>query len=160
MRREVASAADCAALATTSKLAFDADVELGAPGPGGPPGYDSVAWHVAALRWGRVFTISDRDEPLGGAIVIPRGPSAANLGRVWLVPAAQHRGLGAAVLAELESRFPLVRRWTLETPVWNQRNRHFYRNCGYREVGVRDDEVLFEKLIAAPAGSAEGSAQE
>lgn len=49
---------DCEAFARTSKRAFDADVELGAPAPGGPPGYDSTSWHHATLSQAYVFTMA------------------------------------------------------------------------------------------------------
>jgi hypothetical protein len=51
-------------------------------------------------------------------------------------------------MAALESRFEDATRWTLDTPVWNTRNHHFYARCGYRRTGRdSDDGVLFEKRI-------------
>jgi len=39
-----ANVEDAATLTDTCKRAFDSDSEFGAPGPGGPPGIDSVEW--------------------------------------------------------------------------------------------------------------------
>jgi RimJ/RimL family protein N-acetyltransferase len=143
-----AGLADCGALARTSQRAFDADTAVGAPGPGGPPGYDSAEWHQAALGWGQVFSITHAEEIVGGAIVFLQSPTQARLARIWLVPEAQNQGLGREAMTALESRFQTVTRWTLDTPAWNTRNHHFYARCGYRVIGREgEDGVLFEKLI-------------
>lgn len=147
-----AAADDCEALADSSKRAFDADVEVGAPAPGGPPGYDSTPWHQAMLRQASVFTISHDGVVVGGAIVFLRSATVAYLGRVWLVPEVQGRALGRQAMASLESLFPKVTRWQLETPVWNLRNQHFYALCGYRILRTEGDDVHFEKSL--PTGSA------
>lgn len=153
-----ADAADCAGLAETSKRAFDADVNVGAPTPGGPPGYDSAEWHRAALTWGQVFTITAEETPVGGAIVCLLSPTEARLGRVWLVPEYQNRGLGREVMAGIEAMLPAVTRWTLDTPVWNTRNHHFYARCGYQVIGAEgEDGLRFEKLVAS-TGLVEGHA--
>ncbi len=139
---------DCAALAETSKRAFDADVSVGAPGLGGPPGYDSVEWHQEAMTWGRVFTITVDGRLLGGAVVVVESATKAYLGRIWLVPEAQNRGLGGQAMAAIESAFPTITRWRLGTPTWNERNQRFYARCGYRVIGPEgEDGVLFEKLV-------------
>ena len=149
-----AGPADCAALAATSKLAFDADILVGGPA-GGPPGYDSPDWHRIMLGEARVFTLAVDGEIAGGAIVFPSSPEAAYLGRIWLVPALQNRGLGKEAMRLVEGSFPGVRRWRLGTPTWNLRNQHFYQRCGYRVAGAEgSDGVLFEKLIGQDAPAA------
>lgn len=144
---------DCGELAQTSRRAFDADVEVGAPGPGGPPGYDSPEWYQRAMGWGQVFVLADAGRPVGGAIVFLKTPNEARLGRIWLVPEAQNRGLGRLAMASLEAMFPAVSHWTLDTPVWNTRNHHFYARCGYRVAGTQGaDQLLFEKVNDPVAG--------
>jgi len=142
-----AGADDCEALADTSKRAFDADVAVGAPARGGPPGYDSTRWHRDMLRKAYVFAISHDRVVVGGAIVFLRSASVAYLGRIWLVPEVQGNGLGHQAMESLETLFPKATRWQLETPMWNLRNQHFYTSCGYRRVGARGDEVQFEKSL-------------
>jgi GNAT superfamily N-acetyltransferase len=143
-----ATETDCRALAETSKRAFDHDVNYGADGPGGPPGYDSVAWHRRAMSWGRVFALVEGARVVGGAIVIPKSGDWAELGRVWLVPEAQNQGWGRLAMARLEALHPDIARWTLETPVWNKRTQHFYEAFGYREVERTTDDVRYERLRA------------
>lgn len=159
---QAAKVSDCDALARTSKLAFDHDVKYGAPGPGGPPGYDSPEWHRNAFRWGRLFKLVQDGRIVGGAIVIVKSRDWMELGRIWLVPEAQNRGLGKLALRSIEELFPWTRRWTLGTPVWNLRNQHFYGSCGYRETGRSGDEVTFEKALArkSPAKANRGGARE
>lgn len=148
---EPAGAGDLEDLVATSKRAFDADVDFGAPGPCGPPGYDSVEWHARVSTVSNVFRLVQGGKAVGGAIVYSRGPGWWEVGRIWLVPEAQGRGLGADVLRRLEEMFPAAERWTLDTPTWNLRNQHFYGREGYVEVRRTAELVYFEKVLA-PAG--------
>lgn len=145
-----AEAGDLEELVASSKRAFDADVDFGAPGPCGPPGYDSVEWHRRALTWAHVLWLVDGDTAVGGALVRTRGPGWWEVARIWLVPEAQGRGLGADALRRLEAMFP-AERWTLDTPTWNARTQHFYVREGYVEVRRTADLVFYEKVLA-PAG--------
>ena len=52
-----ASIRDADKLARLSKLAFDDDVHYGAPGPGGPPGYDDPAWQRRMMKLGEYYKI-------------------------------------------------------------------------------------------------------
>ncbi len=99
---ERAQVADCAALAGSSQRAFERDVELGASGPGGPPGYDSPAWHRRAFTWAHVFRIVHEGRIVGGAIVIPHAAGRMELGRIWLEPSAQGHGWGVTAMAAIE----------------------------------------------------------
>lgn len=143
---ERAEPTDARVLAETSVLAFEDDVNYGAPPPpGGPPGYDSPAWHERAFTWGQVYRLAKDGAVVGGAILIPRGADTMELGRVWLVPDAQGRGLGRQVMTRLEELYPAVRSWRLETPPWNWRTQAFYAACGYTEVRRTEDDVFFAK---------------
>lgn len=145
---------DLSALARTSKLAFDNDVNYGAPGLGGPPGYDSVAWHERLPRWGaQLYKISQDGTIIGGIIVHPdpqHRPDHWHIGRIWLTPEWQNRGLGEQVMAFAESTVPSARVWVLETPLFNQRTQHFYEKLGCVRTGVEEGpmpQVLYEKRI-------------
>jgi len=140
-----AVAADAFALADTSRRAFEADDYLGAPRLGGPPGYDSPGWYQEALRHGTGFKLVLNGVVIGGALVFPKGPAWYELGRIWLIPEAQSRGLGTLAMTQIESYFSDARRWTLDTPIWNLRNQDFYAALGYREVGRDGEFVYFEK---------------
>jgi RimJ/RimL family protein N-acetyltransferase len=138
--------ADAGALAQASKAAFDEDVRYGAPGPGGPPGYDSAEWQRQMMRRGDYYRIMVGTEIVGGIIVLRKQAREVELGRIFIVPAYQNMGIGTQAFDFLWKTYPLSKHWTLGTPAWNQRTRHFYTKVGFREVG-RDAHggVLFEQ---------------
>lgn len=140
---------EAATLATLSKQAFDGDVDYGAPGPGGPPGYDSAQWQAHMMRMGDYHAILYDGIVVGGAIVFRQGPREYNLGRIFIAPAWQNRGLGEQAMEQLFATYPLAQRWTLDTPAWNERTRHFYAKMGFGEIGENEQGgVLFERTMA------------
>ena len=149
MRIEKATTQDAKTLAVISQQAFDDDARYGAPGPGGPPGYKSAQWQAKMMRIGMYYNILRDDRIVGGAIIFQQKPRQYELGRMFIQPAFQNQGIGAQVFALLWMAFPDATRWTLETPVWNQRTRHFYRKAGFVEIGENADQIRFEKVIGA-----------
>ena len=138
-------------LAEVSKLAFDYDIHYGAPGPGGPPGYDSEAWQDRMMRMADYYKILAGTRIVGGIIVLRKGARAYEVGRIFVEPEFQDQGIGTEAFEFLWGTYPLAKRWTLGTPGWNQRTQHFYKKVGFVEVGTdRDGGVLFERSI--PAG--------
>ena len=123
---ERARPADAARLAEASKLALDYDVHYGAPGPGGPPGYDSAAWQSRAIRSGEYYKILAGDRIIGGIIVLRKGVRAYEVGPIFIEPEFQDQGIGTEAFEFLWSVYPLARRWILGTPSWNERTQHFF----------------------------------
>jgi GNAT superfamily N-acetyltransferase len=143
---------DARTLAEVSKRAFDSDVDCGASGPGGPPGYDSAEWQKKMMRLGQHFKILLDGRIVGGFIVFPQGPRHYELGRIFVDPDVQNQGIGAQAFEFLWQEYPLAKRWTLGTSAWNRRTRHFYAKMGFVEVGMDGpDGIRFEKQMAAPA---------
>ncbi len=141
---------DAGALAQISGRAFDNDVHYGAPGPGGPPGYESESWQRRMMRMADYYKILLAGEIIGGVIVIREAPRVYNVGRVFVKPEHQNQGVGTQVFQLLWQEYPLTKRWTLGTPTWNQRTRHFYKKVGFQEIGEdRRGGVLFERVIDA-----------
>lgn len=148
IRLEEAKSQDAKALALVSKRAFEDDINYGAPDIGGPPGYKSDSWQSKMMRIGLYYKFVDEDHKIiGGAIVFNQGNGHYELGRIFIDPAYQHRGIGAQMMERIEQQFPDARRWTLDTPKWNTRNQHFYKKLGY-VADHRPDGVLFEKRIS------------
>ncbi|MFN2219554.1 MAG: GNAT family N-acetyltransferase [Anaerolineae bacterium] len=153
IRFEKARSSDAKRLAEASKLAFDYDIYYGAPGPGGPPGYDSAAWQSRGMRLGDYYKIVAGDRIIGGIVVFRQGVRAYEVGRIFIEPEFQNQGIGTEAFEFLWESYPLAKRWTLGTPSWNQRTQHFYKKVGFVDVGrYRDGGVLFERSIAAGVG--------
>ena len=150
---EKARPADADRLAEVSKLAFDYDTHYGAPGPGGPPGYDAAAWQRRLMQLGEYYKIVDGKRIIGGIIVLRQGVREYEVGRVFIEPEFQNQGIGTQAFEWLWEVYPLAKRWTLGTPGWNQRTQHFYQKVGFVEIGKdRDGGILFERLSGAGTG--------
>jgi RimJ/RimL family protein N-acetyltransferase len=145
---------DAPALAEASKRAFHSDVHCGAPPgtPGGPPGYDSPQWQRKMMRFGDYFTIVAEKEIVGGIIVFRKAAREYELGRIFVDPDFQNQGIGTQAFDFLWEEYPLAKRWTLGTPAWNRRTRHFYKKVGFEEIGEDAHEgILFERRIVKGA---------
>ena len=146
---------DAEALALASERAFHSDIHCGAPGIGGPPGYDSAAWQTrimraSAARRGEYYTILSGKRIVGGIIVFRKKTREYELGRIFVDPDVQNQGIGTEAFAFLWKTYPLAKRWTLGTPAWNRRTRHFYKKVGFVEIGEDGHGgILFERRIAA-----------
>ena len=145
---------DAKTLAGASERAFHGDVNYGAPPgpPGGPPGYNSAAWQTRMMRFGDYYTILGDGQIIGGIIVFRKGTREYELGRIYIEPELQNQGIGTQAFQFLWQTYPLAKRWTLGTPKWNRRTRHFYAKVGFREIGEDSHGgVLFERRITAAA---------
>ena len=140
-----AGTSDALVLNSISKQAFDSDVEAGAVSPGGPPGYQSVPFHVRMARMNHLFKLIDEHGViLGGAILFRQGDTL-NVGRVFIDPQHFRKGYGIFMMQEIEAMFPDVKAFTLDTPVWNTRTNTFYTGLGYSEVKRDTDFVYYAK---------------
>lgn len=144
---EPATIDDAEALAEVSRRAFEHDINYGAPGPCGPPGYDSADWQREMMQSGRFFKVLERDRLIGGFVLFRLADGSVELGRAFLEPGCQNRGLGGELLRFAEGVFPETRRLVLDTPSWNLRTQHFYEQGGYVKFGEIDTGegfVLFQ----------------
>jgi GNAT superfamily N-acetyltransferase len=144
---------DSALLTELSRRSFDADVHYGAPGPGGPPGYDDAAWQRRVIAAVDYYVISLDGAPIGGIIAYATAPGEYEMGRIFIAPEWQNCGLGSEALALLWPLYPQARVWRLDTPAWNLRTRRFYTREGFGETGVTDDGQV---LLQRPVSPAEG----
>lgn len=147
IRIEKARSEDSKVLALASWRAFDNDVNYGAPGVGGPPGYKSDRWQSKMIRIGKYYKILADTRIIGGFIVFDQGFGHFELGRIFIEPEYQNQGIGTQAIEFMEKTFPQVRRWTLGTPRWNLRTQHFYEKIGYVRVGIEEpDGYRYEKM--------------
>jgi ribosomal protein S18 acetylase RimI-like enzyme len=138
IRIELASESDAETLAAISRRAFEHDVHYGAPRSGGPPGYDSPEWQLEAMRSGRLFRVVAADRVIGGFVLFRLEDGSVELGRAFIEPERQNRGIGSELLRYAEGVFPETVRIVLDTPDWNLRTQHFYEKAGYVRIGEID----------------------
>ena len=152
IRFEKAKPKDASTLARISERAFRSDIHCGAPGLGGPPGYKSEQWQRRMMQMGQYYKILANDQIVGGIIVFRKETRHYELGRIFVDPDFQNQGIGTQAFEFLWQEFPLAKKWTLGTPAWNCRTRHFYKKVGFVEV-EQDGRggILLEKHIPARA---------
>lgn len=144
---------DGAILTDTCKRAFDSDADHGSPGPGGPPGYDSLEWNIDKIKnqWLQYYKILDGTEIVGGFIVGDRGPDYQVCERIWIDPDQMRKGLGTKAFDLTWEKHPSADLWALGTPEWNTRTNPFYRSIGFVQIGKTHDYswdgIYYEKRI-------------
>ncbi|MHA2374337.1 MAG: hypothetical protein ACXAEB_15120 [Candidatus Thorarchaeota archaeon] len=101
---------DAEILTETCKRAYDSDSEVGAPGPGGPPGYNSLEWNLSRIKnqYLQYYVILKGNDIVGGFIVGDRGSGYQVCERIW----------------------------ALGTPEWNVRTNQFYQKIGFVQIGT------------------------
>jgi ribosomal protein S18 acetylase RimI-like enzyme len=148
---EKATPADAAVLTAVQKRTFDDDSRrfAGRPG-GGPPGYDSERWQlVTMIKAAAYYKILDDGQVIGGIIVFDKGGGHFHLGRIWIDPDYQDRGIGGQAIRFIEQAHPQATKWTLDTPAWAVRNHHFYEKAGYVKTREADGFFFYEKKMPA-----------
>lgn len=150
---ERATLNDVPALVEVQTRCFDDDSRrfAGQEG-GGPPGYDSAQWQIQMFRQASAYLkIVEDGRIIGGIIIfrVGRDPHGTHyeVGRIYLDPDCQNRGIGTLAMRHIEEAFPKVKRWTLGTPVWATRNHHFYEKVGYKRVRQDGEEIRYEKRM-------------
>ena len=150
-----AGTSDAPVLTGISRQAFNSDVKAGAASSGGPPGYQSVPFHVRMARMNHLYKLADENGViLGGAILFRKGDTL-NIGRIFIDPQHFRKGYGLLMMREIENLYPDVRLITLDTPVWNTRTNAFYTRLGYSEVKRDDSFVYYSKRADGKPGSEE-----
>jgi ribosomal-protein-alanine N-acetyltransferase len=102
-----------------------------------------IAYSRRQLRWfiGRPGTrclVARLDDAMVGFVIAHSQVSRGHIITLDVLPEHRRRGLGRALVAEIEREFPArgVRLIELETATDNQPAIAFWQNCGYRIVGV------------------------
>jgi RimJ/RimL family protein N-acetyltransferase len=134
---EKATSRDATRLTEIQTRTFDEDSKLKPPGCSmeGPPGYDSVDWNAEWIARTPYYKILFDDQIVGGIIVFELGEKHSELGRIWVAPDFQNRGISQQAMRQMFEAFPEARKWVLGTPSWAIRNQHFYEKMGFVKVG-------------------------
>ncbi len=135
---EHANSEDAEILAEISKRAFDSDVEHGAPGEGGPPGYDSPDHQRQMIenKSGDYLKILYDGKIVGGTTVWPVSNTHHEIFNVFVDPDYHRKGIGKESFRLIMEKYPHAKRWTLDTPEWNTRTKSYYEHLGFRQYGI------------------------
>lgn len=150
---QIAQNNDAEILTDTCKKAFDSDLKFGAPGPGGPPGYDSIEWNTGIInnQYLQYYKILSGDEIVGGFIVGDRGADYQVCERIWIDPETMRKGFGTRAFKLIWELYPSAEVWVLGTPEWNIRTNPFYQSLGFVQIGKTHeyfwDGIYYEKKI-------------
>lgn len=162
MTLEQAREEDAAQLAEISKKAFNSDVDVGAPTrgedgrpleEGGPPGYDSPEFQVRMMKFCHYYKIIHDGQIVGGLIASRKKLDHYQLERIFVDPEYHNKGIGTEAMKQVFTKFPDTKVWTLGTPEWNVRTKHFYEKLGFVQIGWTKDEPAwkgryYEKLMS------------
>lgn len=135
---EHAEPQDAEILADISKRAFDSDIEHGAPGMGGPPGYDSPNHQRQMIenKSGEYLKILYDGKIVGGTTVWRVGDTHYEIFNVFVDPDYHRKGIGKESFRLIMEKYPQAKRWTLDTPEWNTRTKAYYEHLGFRQYGI------------------------
>jgi len=135
-----ASNEDAEILANLSKRAFETDIIVGSPfKEGGPPGYDSPQFQIFMMKHLTYQKIFFNDQIVGGVAYNSKKSNHFILERIFIDPQFHNRGIATEAMNILFTEYPNVV-WTLGTPEWNVRTKHFYEKIGFYQVGWEDME--------------------
>jgi GNAT superfamily N-acetyltransferase len=146
---EQAKKEDAEELAEISKKAFDSDIYVGAPTKskdsnldekGGPVGYDSPEFQVRMMKVCRYYKMIYEGKIVGGLILSRKRLGHYQLERIFVEPSYHNRGIGTEAMKQVFAMFSDAKMWTLGTPEWNVRTKHFYEKLGFVQIGWTRDE--------------------
>ncbi|MBM7655932.1 GNAT family N-acetyltransferase [Neobacillus cucumis] len=99
------------------------------------PAAESLNYFILKMQTSLHYSIFVDGRLAGGICVVKQTKDHYYLYRIFLGSEFQNKGLGSKILQELEKQFPHVKKWSLDTPKDNRRNRHFYEKLGYIKTG-------------------------
>nr|WP_315363939.1 GNAT family N-acetyltransferase [Cytobacillus firmus] len=114
-----------------------------------PPGYDSLQMTEYMIQELDYYKVIYKNEIAGGIIVTISGKSYGRIDRIFIRPELQGYGIGSAAMKFIESHYPYVKAWELETSARQINNHHFYEKMGFQLSFKTDEEYCYEKRTGA-----------
>jgi len=99
------------------------------------PAAESLQYFILKMQTSLYYSIFVDGRLAGGICILEQTKDHYYLYRIFLGSEFQNKGLGSKILQQLEKQFFLVKKWSLDTPKDNRRNRHFYEKHGYIKTG-------------------------
>lgn len=98
-----------------------------------PPGIETLEWHTSKIEDGMYYKIMSDDSIVGGMKLYHLN-DGMRLGSIFIEPEYQNQGVGSKAINFIESTYPHIKKWSLDTPYKNYRNHAFYEKHGYVKV--------------------------
>ncbi len=98
---------------------------------GGPPGYSSEKVNIKLIRGMDYYKVRLEDYTTIGGIIISTRNQKGYIQRMFIDLPYQEQGIGKYVIDYIQSIYPLIEEWELETPCDNIRTNRFYSKCGF-----------------------------
>ncbi|MEI2663033.1 GNAT family N-acetyltransferase [Rossellomorea sp. LJF3] len=151
---EKANIEDALILTGLKKNVFDTEKEKWLRGQDGivdhniqPPGYDSIEMTKYMIRELNYFKILYEGLLVGGLILTVVGKRHGRVDRIFVDPLYQGKGIGTMVMKRMETEYPEVMTWELETSSRQLNNHRFYEKMGYKKIFEAGDEFCYEKKM-------------
>lgn len=117
-----------------------------------PPGYNAVRLHEYVIREWDYYVVEADGCAIGGVSINVLGHGIARLDKIYIDPVCQGRGVGSQVIRQIETVFPHILHWRLETSGRQTSNHHFYEKLGYVRMYASESEYGYEKKIDTGSG--------
>ena len=128
-----AGVGDAEEILKVQRLAYRSEAELYG-NPGIPPMIQTLAELQAQFEDHLILKGTIEGGRIVGSVRARVVQGTCYIGRLVVHPEFQNRGLGTALMHEIEARFPQAERFELFTGHRSAKNLHLYRNLGYREL--------------------------
>ena len=143
-----AKTSDAKALTHISKRTFDDDSKrfLNRES-GGPPGYSTEKVTMKNIKFSDYYKIRLEDYTTIGGLIISQKNSICYLQRMFIDISYQNQGLGKYVFDYIQTFYPDIEEWKLETPCDNIRTNHFYSKCGFKLTKTEKGFNYYSKSV-------------
>ncbi|MEG0672100.1 GNAT family N-acetyltransferase [Clostridium sp.] len=74
-------------------------------------------------------------------------PNHFELQDFCIIPEYENKGYGTKAMELMEKLHENIKIWSLETALFSVRNQHLYKKMGYKKIGQKEDNILYEKII-------------
>jgi replication factor A1 len=91
----------------------------------------------------RYFKMICAGQMVGGIIASRRNTGHYELERIFVDPDYHNRGIATGAFEQAFTMYPDAKIWTLGTPEWNVRTKHFYEKLGFVQIGWTYDYLTW-----------------
>jgi ribosomal protein S18 acetylase RimI-like enzyme len=107
----------------------------------------TAEWHsskvlAAEINGSSTFLgVAESSSQIVGMVTAHSHEELLVIARLYVLPGSQRQGIGEGLMKESYRAFPQAQRVQLVVEEQNPKGRAFYRKLGFREVGVKTDDI-------------------